>query len=86
MSDSLASKANACSPMRAKFLADANFDLVILAAAKRREPAFDFQTAQEAGLTSLQDPRSACRGRTRGTCPVDARCPDDATALCGVHR
>jgi Domain of unknown function (DUF5615) len=42
--------------MRAKFLADANFDLVILAAAKRREPAFHFQTAQEAGLTSLQDP------------------------------
>ena len=42
--------------MRAKFLADANFDLVIVAAAKRREPAFDFQTAQEAGLTGLKDP------------------------------
>jgi predicted nuclease of predicted toxin-antitoxin system len=56
MSDSLASKANACRPMRAKFLADANFDLVILAAAKRRESAFDFQTAQAAGLTGLEDP------------------------------
>ena len=41
--------------MRPKFLADANFDLVILAAAKRREPVLDFQTAQEAGLTGLQD-------------------------------
>jgi len=42
--------------MSAKFLADANFDLVILAAAKRREPGLDFQTAQEAGLTSMEDP------------------------------
>ena len=29
--------------MSAKFLADANFDLVILAAAKRREPGLDFR-------------------------------------------
>ena len=50
MSDLCASKASACRPMSAKFLADANFDLVILAAAKRREPALDFQTAQAAGL------------------------------------
>jgi hypothetical protein len=42
--------------MRAKFLADANFDLVILVAAKRRELAFDYQTALEAGLTGRQDP------------------------------
>jgi len=42
--------------MRAKFLADANFDLVILVALKRREPAVDFQTAREAGLTGLKDP------------------------------
>src|SRR4029453_4044049 len=42
--------------MNAKFLADANFDLVILAAAKRREPVFDFQTAQAAGLAGLEDP------------------------------
>jgi len=42
--------------MRASFLADANFDLVILSAVKRREPAFDFQTGQEAGLASLVDP------------------------------
>jgi hypothetical protein len=42
--------------MRAKFLADANFDLVMLVAIKRRELAFDYQTALEAGLTGLQDP------------------------------
>ena len=42
--------------MRASFLADANFDLVILSAIKRREPAFDFQTAHEAGLAGLEDP------------------------------
>jgi hypothetical protein len=42
--------------MRAKFLADANFDLVILVAAKRRELAFEYQTALEAGLTGQQDP------------------------------
>ena len=42
--------------MSATFLADANFDLVILAAAKRREPGLDFQTAQEAGLAGMEDP------------------------------
>ena len=42
--------------MSAKFLADANFDLVILAAAKRREPGLDFQTAQDTGLAGLEDP------------------------------
>ena len=42
--------------MSAKFLADANFDVVILLAAKRREPALDFQTASAAGLTGMADP------------------------------
>jgi len=42
--------------MRANFLADANFDLVILSAAKRREAAFDFQTAHEVGLAGVADP------------------------------
>lgn len=42
--------------MRAKFLADANFDFVILSAIKRREPAFDFQTGHDAGLAGLEDP------------------------------
>jgi hypothetical protein len=42
--------------MRANFLADANFDLVMLSAVKRREPAFDFQTGHDAGLAGLSDP------------------------------
>lgn len=42
--------------MSVRFLADANFDLVILAAAKRREPALDFQTAPGVGLAGLEDP------------------------------
>jgi Domain of unknown function (DUF5615) len=56
MSDLCASEASTFRLMRAKFLADANFDLVLPAAAKRRELAFDYQTALEAGLTGLQDP------------------------------
>ena len=56
MSDMFASEASTFRPMRAKFLADANFDLVILVAAKRRAPAFDYQTAPEAGLAGLKDP------------------------------
>lgn len=42
--------------MRASFLADANFDQVILSAATRREPAFDYQTAHAAGLAGVADP------------------------------
>ena len=42
--------------MNAKFLVDANFDLVILAAAKRRAPDLDFQTAQDTGLVGMEDP------------------------------
>ena len=56
MSDSRASNASASRPMSAKFLADANFDLVILAAARRREPGLDFQTAPDTGLVGMEDP------------------------------
>jgi hypothetical protein len=42
--------------MSVKFLADANFALVILAAARRREPGLDFQTAPDTGLARLEDP------------------------------
>jgi Domain of unknown function (DUF5615) len=56
MSDLFASRASTFRLMRAKFLADANFDLVILVASKRRELAFEYQAALEAGLTGLQDP------------------------------
>ena len=49
MSDLFAAKASTFRSMKAKFLADANFDLVILVAAKRNELAFDYQTALETG-------------------------------------
>ncbi|WP_089943396.1 DUF5615 family PIN-like protein [Candidatus Entotheonella palauensis] len=36
-------------------MADANFEVVILSAVKRREPDFDFQTEHEAGLADFED-------------------------------
>jgi hypothetical protein len=42
--------------MRVRFQADADLNRHIIAAVKRREPMVDFQTAQEAGLTGLDDP------------------------------
>ena len=41
--------------MRVRFQADADFNLLILRAVVRREPALDFQTAAAAGLASLTD-------------------------------
>lgn len=66
MSDLFAAKASTFRPMRAKFLADASFDLVILVAAKRRALAFDYQTALEAGLAGQQDPDVLARSTGRG--------------------
>jgi len=40
-----------------RFRADADLKLSIVAGTRRREPAIDFQTAQEAGLNGLRDPR-----------------------------
>ena len=61
--------------MNAKFLADANFDLVILAAAKRREPDLDFQTAPDTGLAGLEDPdvRAVAARAGRVLLPHDVR-------------
>src|SRR5262245_2289249 len=56
MSDSRASNARACRPMSAQCLADANCDLVLLIAAKRRAPGLDFQTAQDTGVVGMSDP------------------------------
>ena len=51
-------KNGVCRPMSAKFT-DAT-RLVILAAAKRREPGLDFQTAQDTGLAGLEDEAPTC--------------------------
>ncbi|HLA09447.1 MAG TPA: hypothetical protein VJ023_02440 [Pyrinomonadaceae bacterium] len=41
--------------MKVRFQADADLNLLIIAALKRREPTVDFQTARQAGLTGLED-------------------------------
>jgi predicted nuclease of predicted toxin-antitoxin system len=42
--------------MIVRFQADANLNQIILLAARRREPAFDFQTALQAELSGVNDP------------------------------
>jgi hypothetical protein len=42
--------------MRVRFQADADLNEEIVAGAVRREPAIDFQTAEEAGLRGVPDP------------------------------
>src|SRR5713101_1447062 len=41
--------------MKARFQADADFNQDIVRAVRRRQPAIDFQTAQDAGLQGLDD-------------------------------
>ena len=42
--------------MKIRFLADADLKLQILVAVSQLEPAIDFQSANEAGLTGIKDP------------------------------
>jgi len=42
--------------MKIRFQADADFNQNVLRALRRRQPTIDFQTADEAGLYSLDDP------------------------------
>ena len=42
--------------MKIKFQADADFNQIIVSALQRREPAIDFQTADEAQIRGLPDP------------------------------
>ena len=42
--------------MKVRFQADADLRRPIVAGVRRREPTIDFKTAQEAGLTGLDDP------------------------------
>jgi hypothetical protein len=54
--------------VKIKFQADADFNHTIIAAVQRREPAIDFQTADEARIRGLPDPGvlavAAHEGRT----------------------
>ena len=66
MSDLRASEASACRLHEREAWADANFDLVILAACQSAvNPFLDFQTAQAAALAGLEDP-AQCLPLRRG--------------------
>ncbi len=52
--------------MKPRFLADANFNRLILKVARRREPHMDFQNADEARLRGLNDPEVLRRASEEG--------------------
>lgn len=52
--------------MTVQFQADTNLNQIILLAARRREPALDFQTAMEAGLSGVNDPEVLARTAREG--------------------
>jgi putative transposase len=52
--------------MTIRFQADVNLNQIILRAARRREPALDFQTAETAGLAGLPDPEVLTRAAEDG--------------------
>lgn len=52
--------------MKAKFQADADLKMQIVAAVKRREPRIDFRTANEAGLEGLSDPEVLALAASEG--------------------
>jgi hypothetical protein len=49
-----------------RFQADVNLNQLILRAARRREPALDFQTPETAGLAGLPDPEVLFRAAEDG--------------------
>jgi hypothetical protein len=52
--------------MTVRFQADANLNQIILLAARRREPALDFQTALQADLSGVNDPEVLARAAREG--------------------
>ncbi len=56
--------------MKIRFQADADFNQNIVRAVRRRQPAVDFQTAEEAGLRGLQDPEVLAAAAREGRIPV----------------
>ena len=52
--------------MRIRFQADADLRVPIIKGLKRREPAIDFATAQEAGLAGLDDQTVLALAASRG--------------------
>jgi Domain of unknown function (DUF5615) len=52
--------------MTIRFQADVTLNQIILRAARRREPALDFQTAETASLAGLPDPEVVARAAEDG--------------------
>jgi hypothetical protein len=52
--------------MIVRFQADVNLNQIILLAARRREPAIDFQTSMESGLSGLDYPEVLARAAREG--------------------
>lgn len=52
--------------MTVRFQADVNPNQIILLAARRREPALDFQTALQAELSGVNDPEILARAAREG--------------------
>jgi hypothetical protein len=52
--------------VKIKYQADADFNHTIIAAVQRREPAIDFQTADEARLRGRPDPEVLARAAQEG--------------------
>lgn len=59
--------------MKVRFQADADLNQIIVRAALRREPTIDFQTAQAAKLSGLEDEKVLALAAKGGRASRDAR-------------
>ena len=60
--------------MKLKFQADADFNYTIVQALRRRQPAIDFQSADEAGIRGLSDPEVLAYAAREGRALVSHDC------------
>ena len=56
--------------MKIRFQADADFNQNIVRAVRRRQPAVDFQTADEGGLRGIEDPEVPAAAAREARIPV----------------
>jgi predicted nuclease of predicted toxin-antitoxin system len=56
--------------MKIKFQADADFNYIIVEALRRRHPAIDFRSADDAGIRGLPDPEVLAYAAKEGRCLV----------------
>jgi hypothetical protein len=69
--------------MRIRFQADADLKQSIVTALKRLDPAINFQTANEAGLEGIDDPKVLAKAASEGRILVtqEKLCPDTSRIL-----